>query len=66
MSPQERDRLRDGFRRWKDMSREERREFRRGFGGGGFGGPFGACGPRMHDEPLQTRGEQGSDERRGV
>jgi len=66
MSPEERDRFRDGFRRWKDMSREERREFRRGFGRGGFGGPFGPCGPQMHDEPLRARGEQGSDEPRGV
>jgi hypothetical protein len=39
MSPEERNRFRDGFLRWKNMSREERREFRKGFGG---------CGPGMH------------------
>lgn len=37
MSPEERERFRDGFQKWGHMSREERREFRRGFGvcGGG-------------------------------
>lgn len=38
MSPEERERFRDGMRQWKTMSRDERREFHRGFGGG--------CGPR--------------------
>jgi hypothetical protein len=41
MTPEERDRFRDGFRKWKDMSREERREFR---------GRFGGCGGTMPAE----------------
>ncbi|HUI61037.1 MAG TPA: DUF3106 domain-containing protein [Steroidobacteraceae bacterium] len=36
MSPEERSRFRDGFRRWRHMSREERAEFRQRFHG---------CGP---------------------
>jgi hypothetical protein len=47
MSPEERERFRDGFNRWKDMSWEERRDFRRGFRG---------CGP-LRDElnkPKET------------
>jgi hypothetical protein len=33
MTPEERERFRDGVREWKAMSADERREFRRGFGG---------------------------------
>ena len=38
MSPEERERFRDGYQRWKDMTPEERREFRSRFRG------FGPCG----------------------
>lgn len=37
MTPEERERFRDGIHQWRAMSRDERREFRRGFRGG--------CGP---------------------
>src|SRR4029077_9469013 len=43
MSPEERERVREGLARWKDMTPEERAEFRKGFGG--------RCGHRM-DEDL--------------
>ena len=33
MSPEERERVRDGLARWTDMTPEERAEFRKGFGG---------------------------------
>ena len=32
MTPEERERFREGFTRWRQMSHEERRQFRRGFG----------------------------------
>jgi hypothetical protein len=47
MTPEERDRFRDGIRRWRDMSHEERRAFRRGFRG---------CGGGMMDEPGEPKG----------
>jgi hypothetical protein len=37
MTPEERSRFRDGFKRWRHMSREERAEFRKGFRGCGGG-----------------------------
>jgi hypothetical protein len=37
MTPEERDRFRESFRRWRQMSREERRQFRRRFRGCGPG-----------------------------
>ena len=54
MTPEERERFREGFQRWKDMSHEERREFRRGFRG---------CGGRMAgkaapDAPQAPRPEE--------
>ncbi len=45
MTPEERERFRDGYSRWKDMSWEERRKFRKGFGGG-----IGPCGGRMPED----------------
>lgn len=39
MSPEERERVREGLARWNDMTPEERAEFRKGFGG--------RCGHRM-------------------
>jgi hypothetical protein len=55
MTPEERSRVRDGFARWKDMSREERREFR-----GKLHGRFHGCGSRTSDEiaePKETQNE---------
>ncbi len=46
MSPEERERFREGFRNWKHMNHEERREFRRGFRG---------CGGRMAEDPAQPK-----------
>jgi hypothetical protein len=45
MTPEERERFRDGMQRWRQMSHEERRQFRRGFRG---------CGGGM----MPERGEQ--------
>ena len=42
MTPEERERFRDGMRNWRQMSHEERRSFRRGFRG---------CGAGRMDEP---------------
>ncbi len=42
MSPQERERVREGLARWKDMTSEERAEFRKGLGG--------RCGHRMNED----------------
>jgi hypothetical protein len=46
MTPEERDRFRDGMRKWCEMSREERREFYRGIRG--YGGGM--------DEPGEPKG----------
>jgi hypothetical protein len=51
MSPEERERFRDGMRQWKTMSRDEQREFRRGFGGG--------CGPRA--EPVREVNDRAAE-----
>lgn len=51
MTPEERERFRDGVRQWKAMSRDERREFRRGFGGG--------CGSRA--EPVREANDRPSE-----
>jgi hypothetical protein len=50
MSPEERSRVREGFLRWKDMSREERREFR-----GTLHGRFHGCGTRIPDELAEPK-----------
>jgi hypothetical protein len=55
MSPEERSRVREGFLRWKDMSREERREFR-----GTLRSRFHGCASRIPDElaePKETSSE---------
>jgi hypothetical protein len=47
MSPEERERFRNGFGRWNKMTREERAEFRKGFrgcGGGPSRGAMAGCG----------------------
>jgi hypothetical protein len=54
MSPQERERFREDWRNWRDMSHEQRREWRRGFcgsgvherGGAGAGGDMADDGAR--------------------
>jgi len=46
MTPEERERFRDGMQRWRQMSPEERRQFRRGFRG---------CGGGMMPEPGEQR-----------
>ena len=51
MSPEQRERVREGLARWKDMTPEERAEFRKGFGG--------RCGHGM-DEDLKGQPPAGS------
>jgi hypothetical protein len=46
MTPEERERFRDSFRNWKDMSHEERHELRSRWRG---------CGRRMADDPSQPK-----------
>ncbi len=45
MSPEERERFREGMQHWKQMNWNERREFRRGFAGG-----CGRAGEQPHEE----------------
>jgi hypothetical protein len=51
MTPEERERFREGYRRWHEMSREERWEFRKNFRGG-----FGSCGAGMPEDFAAPKG----------
>lgn len=51
MSPEERERFREGMQHWKQMDWNERREFRRGFAA--------RCGGRAEEQPHEDKGRAG-------